>query len=218
MPDPVKRISTGRAERAGDPAGGGPAVAGRNGAAGVERRRRDLEREAAVRLPGGRGRARRRAVEEAAEGAVRSSRRDGGRRIVEDPRAREFGTGLGRERVHRLDERLRDVVLGLQVGEDAGGVAQVRGDRLRRRERLVEVGALAGELRELEPAPDHVAVDRREEAVRQLRAGAAVVEDVHAVERQGRVEEVRADGGVVRDRRLQVPGIAGRLAAAGSQP
>ena len=47
--------------------------------------------------------------------------------------------GLGRERIHRLDEGLDDVVLGLEVDEDAGAVGEIRRDRLRGRHRLVDV-------------------------------------------------------------------------------
>jgi hypothetical protein len=80
---------------------------------------------------------------------------------------------------------------------------------MRGRDCLVEVAALAGDPRELEPAPDHVAVDGGEEPVRHLRARGAVVEDVDGVQGHGRVEEPAADCGVAGRGRGEVRGLAG---------
>jgi hypothetical protein len=156
----------------------------------------DLEREAAVRLPRRHGGRRRRPVEEAAERAVRGACRERGGGVPEDPRARERLAAEG-QHVHSLDERLDDVVLGLQVGEHAEAVAQTSVHPSRRGHGLVEVRPGSGVPEELDPVPDHVAVDRGEEPMWERRTGAPVVEQVHGVERDARVEEGRPDGAVV---------------------
>jgi len=104
-----------------------------------------------------------------------------------------------RELQHREHQRLDDVVLGLQVGEDAAVVVE-RADRVRGCARLARVALVVRRARELQPGVDHHAVDRREEAVRQRAARAAVVEHVHGIQVELRIVEPRAHRGVLRRR------------------
>ena len=130
----------GRAERARDPPGAGPgarrgavAPVGSSAAAAISSARPPFVCQAVTSVAGG-GPSKKRPnepsgarAESAAAAFVRIHCRANGR------------VRLGRERVHRLDERLDDVVLGLEVGEHAGAVGEIRRDRLRARHRLVEV-------------------------------------------------------------------------------
>ncbi len=188
-----------------------PSACKRCGSRRFDCRSRDLERQAAVCLPDGHGRLRRRPVEEAAEGAVRGARRERGGRTREDPAACERGIGFGGEPVRRLDERLDDVVLRLEIGEDPGGIREVGRDCVGGCERVVEIALRAGDPPELEPVPDHVAVDRGVEPVGHLCASLAGVEEIDGVERHCRVEEVPPHGRVASGRGRKVGMLAGCL-------
>jgi hypothetical protein len=103
-------------------------------------------------------------------------------------------------------------------GEHAGGVGEQAVDSSCGGERLVEIAALSGHAREVEPAPDHVAVHRRKESVRHLRAALSVVEDVDRIERQLRIEEVRTHRGVRAGGRGEVRGRSASPDRAGARP
>ena len=122
IPDPRNRMVAGAARSDGGCESRLPNRPSCDWLCGRDRAGRDLKRQPAVGLPRGDCRRGRRSVEEPAERAIGRTRRQRGGGVGRATSHGLLADPSCREREHAFDQRLDDIVFGLQIGEHAAGI------------------------------------------------------------------------------------------------